>query len=529
MIAASLTGVATVAAHGQTAPVSQDPRLAFTTVVQGLPTGIDNLVSAFVPVSEDTLLLGYRADGTIRQVTLRPGQAALPGPVLVDLPIITRTPGDTQAEYGIQGLVTHPQFPAVPWVYVRYSQSLDGVTDMPQAMVTEFSTPVQSVVERLTWTQPAAPNPADPSSLIGRLERTSPPTIVLSTTIAARYHHGGPPTFGPDGRLYVPIGDYRLSTTLGINTGPTPVYQAGVILRINPDGSLPPDNPFSAAAGSPPGTDTWFAFGFRNQYGLAFDPAVADFREGLWCTDNGEAMFDELNRVPIAANGGHARIMGPVGHPRQSGSLTGLVSVPGTPASAYVDPVFSWLQTNGVTALLFLHGSALGPVFDDWVLTGNYNTAFLFRLRLTADRRAVRLTHPGLADRVDDRVPFSRNPVGTEAEELLLARNVGSPFAGVIAMARGMDGLPLILTADGRVIRISRACPADVVGIGGEAGSGPDGLLTGDDFNAFIGAFAAGDPLADITGVGGPPATPDGLLTGDDFVAFVSQFADGCP
>ena len=73
------------------------------------------------------------------------------------------------------------------------------------------------------------------------------------------------------------------------------------------------------------------------------------------------------------------------------------------------------------------------------------------------------------------------------------------------------------------------ACnPADITGIGGPP-SGPDGILTGDDFNAFISAFAAGDSLADITGIGGPPSGPDGLITGDDFNAFIAAFASGCP
>ena len=70
--------------------------------------------------------------------------------------------------------------------------------------------------------------------------------------------------------------------------------------------------------------------------------------------------------------------------------------------------------------------------------------------------------------------------------------------------------------------------PADITGVGGPPSS-PDGLLTGDDFVAFIAAFAAGAPLADITGIGGPPAPRDTLVTGDDFNAFVAAFAAGCP
>ncbi len=71
------------------------------------------------------------------------------------------------------------------------------------------------------------------------------------------------------------------------------------------------------------------------------------------------------------------------------------------------------------------------------------------------------------------------------------------------------------------------ACsPADVVAVGGNPP--PDGILTGDDFNAFIGAFAAGNLLADIVAIGGVQP-PDGLLTGDDFNAFIAAFAAGCP
>ncbi|MFN8817018.1 MAG: GC-type dockerin domain-anchored protein [bacterium] len=42
-------------------------------------------------------------------------------------------------------------------------------------------------------------------------------------------------------------------------------------------------------------------------------------------------------------------------------------------------------------------------------------------------------------------------------------------------------------------------------------------------------AFATDSLFADITGVGGPPSDPDGLITGDDFNAFISAFAAGCP
>jgi hypothetical protein len=80
--------------------------------------------------------------------------------------------------------------------------------------------------------------------------------------------------------------------------------------------------------------------------------------------------------------------------------------------------------------------------------------------------------------------------------------------------------------------------PADITGIGGFPNI-PDGLVTGDDFNAFITAWAEGRrtfvgldgrtySAADITGIGGLPSLPDGNLTGDDFNAFIANFASGC-
>ncbi|MCA3006304.1 MAG: dockerin type I repeat-containing protein [Planctomycetaceae bacterium] len=118
-----------------------------------------------------------------------------------------------------------------------------------------------------------------------------------------------------------------------------------------------------------------------------------------------------------------------------------------------------------------------------------------------------------------------------DAADLSIA-TVNSGAAG--GWARGdMDGDGQITSFDIGIIRAAFACPADIVGIGGVPGA--DELLTGDDFNAYIGAFAAGQaaygcglPAADIVGIGGT-AGPDGLVTGDDFNAFIAAFASGCP
>ncbi len=67
------------------------------------------------------------------------------------------------------------------------------------------------------------------------------------------------------------------------------------------------------------------------------------------------------------------------------------------------------------------------------------------------------------------------------------------------------------------------ACLADLAG--GPNG-GPDGIVDGNDFVAFINAFGASDPLADVAG--GPNGGPDGIVDGNDFVAFINAFGAGC-
>ncbi len=135
--------------------------------------------------------------------------------------------------------------------------------------------------------------------------------------------------FGPDGKLYVFLGDQGrrgwmqnlpngpfenapfVDDTLG---GPAPdnAHLSGVVLRLNTDGSAPADNPFfavGAGLGGEVGANIQkvFSYGHRNGFGMAFDPYGND----LWETENGDDSFSEINRVEAGMNGGWIRIMGP--------------------------------------------------------------------------------------------------------------------------------------------------------------------------------------------------------------------------
>ena len=99
-------------------------------------------------------------------------------------------------------------------------------------------------------------------------------------------------TFGPDGRLYVHIGD-------GLLTAPAQDLTSvrGKILRVNPDGSPPPDNPFYDAADGFTATDLIYAYGFRNPFGGAWCHADG----AQWEVENGPSV-DRLAKVVAGRN-----------------------------------------------------------------------------------------------------------------------------------------------------------------------------------------------------------------------------------
>lgn len=211
-------------------------------------------------------------------------------------------------------------------------------------------------------------------------------------------HNGGPITFGPDGKLYGITGDLNRS---GIEQNQSTTQSAftGGIYRLNSDGSIPADNPFAT-----PMTNTdvhrWYAYGVRNSFGLAFDPAFDDPANlRLWDTENGPTLYDEINLVPAGMNSGWTPIMGPNDlDPQDVGDLVNLAG------PTYVDPKFSIEDSGGIAALGFLHGSSLAALgYGDAVIFGRFTSPELFILRLNAARDGFDLSGE-LADGVADSV-----------------------------------------------------------------------------------------------------------------------------
>ena len=122
------------------------------------------------------------------------------------------------------------------------------------------------------------------------------------------YHIGGSLNYGPDGKLYLGIGDQ----TKGLSQDLTNVF--GKILRINTDGSVPTDNPFYDGAGS--NIDEIWAYGLRNPYRTSFDPVTGRYWVGDVGGNVATQAYEEVDIVTKGANYGWPLCEGPLGQPK---------------------------------------------------------------------------------------------------------------------------------------------------------------------------------------------------------------------
>jgi aldose sugar dehydrogenase len=439
--------------QAQATPSLLVPNLKLRTVVDRLelPTSI-----AFLG-SNDLLVL-EKNTGKVKRVV----NGAVHSTVL-DLAV------NSGSERGLLGMALHPDFPSNPGVYLFWTESSTGVDT---AVLGE--TPLLgNRVDRFVWNGSTL---AFESNLI-RLRAIQRDFTTVTTPFGTftqperGNHDGGVIAFGPDRKLYVLFGDVGRRGQLqnlrdgpfgpGIPDdefgGPEPddAHLAGVVLRLNDDGSIPADNPFSAAGAALGGEvgenlRRIFSYGLRNSFGMAFDPASG----ALWTQENGEDAFDELNRVQPGQNSGWVQLAGPSSRVAEYKAIEttslhhedfpnlqqfrwGPERIADTPAEAlsrlfvipgshYSDPEFSWKHVLAPAAIGFAEGSGLGPQYENDLFVGfsvpEPLGGPLFHFNLTGNRRAIAVDDPRLGDRVADNVTFHDM---TESESLLIGRDFG--------------------------------------------------------------------------------------------------------
>jgi len=378
------------------APSLTDPNLSVTEITSGLssPTTM-----AFI--GADDILVLQKDNGQVRRVIAGVLQAG----AVLDVAV------DNASERGMLGIAVHPNFPASPFVYLYYTESSTSGDSS--------GSPAANRVYRYTWNGATLASP----QLILDLPVTPGPN-----------HDGGVITFGPDGKLYVVIGDLNRDGQLqNFPGGPAP-DNTSVILRINDDGSIPSDNPFFSQGGN---VAKYYAYGIRNSFGMAFDSVT----DKLWMTENGPGSFDEINLVEPGFNSGWEKIMGP--DSRNANNVSDLFSLAG---SHYADPKFSWLSTVGPTGIAFLDSMALGAEYENDVFVGDINNGNLYRFKPNGTRNGFVFSGAGLVDLVADS--------GAELNETI----IGTGFAGITDLKVGPDGrLYVVSFGDGKIYAISNA------------------------------------------------------------------------
>ena len=421
------------------APTVVDPDLEVRVAASGL-----SLPTAMAFLGANDMLVLEKLSGQVKRVV----NGVVQGTVL-DLAV------NFASERGLLGVALDPNFSTNGGVYLYWTESSTGsdtnvIADTPL---------LGNRVDRFVW---------NGATLTFDRNITQLRAVQADANQPQRGNHdGGVLRFGPDGKLYVVVGDVgrrgQLQNLPGGSSGtgapddqfggpaPDDAHLTGVILRLNSDGSTPTDNPFftaGAAIGGEVGQNLQqvYAYGIRNSFGMAFDPLGGS----LWMAENGDCSFDELNRVTAGMNSGWVQTMGPLSRigeykaiettapyaglqqirwnpsdiaDTQADALAAMFMLPG---AAYSDPEFSWKYGVAPAALGFMDGTGLGAQYAGDLFVGSGRSlledGYLFRLELSGDRTGLSFSDADLLDLVADNA--DKFDI-TESESLLFGSGFG--------------------------------------------------------------------------------------------------------
>ncbi len=229
-----------------------------------------------------------------------------------------------EGEAGLLGLALHPGFQDNGLVYVYHSYRDTG-----------------SIANRVV-------------SLRAQGNQSAETDLILEGIPGHSLHNGGILEFGPDGKLYVASGDsFRSDLAQDLNS------PAGKVLRLDPDGDVPADNPF---AGSPV-----YSLGHRNMFGMAFRPQTG----ALYATENGPSGNDEVNLIVAGGNYGWPAVAG-------TGEISGLT-----------DPIAVYTPAIAPTEADFYMGEVYSEQYRGNLFFGSYIGGLLTRFFLDDDGEIV--------------------------------------------------------------------------------------------------------------------------------------------
>ncbi len=300
--AAAIFAAASAAACARAAPHEAPAVAAYPT-----KSGTTISVATFVSGLEVPWSMAFTSPARLL-VTERPGRVrVVEKGVLQGKPLAVLSDVEASGESGLMGLTLAPDYEKSRLLYLSYAYDSPRGTEV---RVVRFRDDGDALSQR---------------------------TVILEGLPAARYHAGCRLRFGPDGKLYVTTGD---ATEREIAQDMKSL--GGKTLRLNPDGSIPADNPF-------PGSPV-FSLGHRNSQGLDWDP-----KSGLQVqTEHGPSGFDgpgggdEVNIVEAGKNYGW-----PLVHHRDS-------------RAGFVSPVLEYTPAVAPSGACFSRGALLPTFLGDF-------------------------------------------------------------------------------------------------------------------------------------------------------------------
>lgn len=287
-----------------------------TTVITGLDTPWEILWGP------DNYIWFTERQGTVSRLNPENGQRN-----------VILTIGDVfeNGEGGLLGMALHPDFPDEPFVYLVYNY-LSG--DL-----------IKERLVRLTW---------DGTTLINQ-------ETLINNISANSYHDGSRLIFGPDAKLYMSTGDAgNTSNSQNMNS------LSGKILRVNPDGSIPTDNPFS---------DSYiWALGLRNSQGLVFSPDGI-----LYGSEHGPNSDDEMNLIERGRNYGWPNVAGFCDLPAENTFCT---------ENNVREPLAAWTPTLAVAGIDYYNHPGI-PEWQNNILMTSLKAGKLVSLKLSSDGLSI--------------------------------------------------------------------------------------------------------------------------------------------
>jgi len=269
--APATSAAATATPSGVTSPAASAPAGSFR------PAGLSVTLQPYVDGLDSPLAVVNAGDGSNRLFVVEQGgtiRIVKDGALLPDPFLDVSKEISSGGEQGLLGLAFHPSYPTDPRFFVNYTDT-SGDTHVASFTV-----------------DPSNPDRADPGS--------EKELVFVDQPYAN--HNGGGLQFGPDGDLYIGLGDggsggdphengQKLSTKLG------------KMLRIGVDGTtgdlayaIPADNPFAGRSDADPAI---FAYGLRNPWRFSFDRTTGD----LWIGDVGQGAWEEIDMARKGTSG----------------------------------------------------------------------------------------------------------------------------------------------------------------------------------------------------------------------------------